>query len=551
MLDEIRKLEPQLKQILYSCLEDIQATKAALYVSASEDLNDKKFEVATSYQYNVADRRVVSASDELVDRMLVRRDSILLNGLTADRRFSEMLFKQGNDRLLAVPFFSRGRMVGFIDMRDKAANKPFQTADVEASRKIADAVLEILSSQSLFGIAPIAIVEERLASPVITSPSGNAPTTQFTPNRNAAVPGEALSPLAKLAVETARQQLARRQLAPYTGNIQLAENELELAKILLPAALAIPGAVLASLCAVGHPGNPQLIVTLAAVPEMTLAALQVHLQGFLARTNVPWATLRTEISTPFGARTEPIAAESVASVLSAPVNPHLMDGVVLTVAFERVPDASAQRSLEIYHHEVESAMASASSVAVGSERQAFAERILEPDFQKFPDLAEHSRQVAALAQRFARLLELPPAQVENIRLAALLHDVGFRLLDYDRLYKKKNLTADELRALTDHPVVGAAILEPIFGGEIANLVLRHHERADGKGYPSKMPGTQVPVGSKVIQLCDAWIAMTSTQSYQAPLTRDEAKASLRENAGTQFDAILTQKFLDSLHLLTN
>jgi len=130
MLNEILAIEPQLKQILYGCVEHVQATKAALYLSATKDLTQKKFELVTSYQFNDAARRLVSSNDDLVDRLAVKRNAFFVNGVGADMRFSEMLFRQGTDRLLVTPLFARGRLVGFIDMRDKAGRKPFDAPDL-------------------------------------------------------------------------------------------------------------------------------------------------------------------------------------------------------------------------------------------------------------------------------------------------------------------------------------------------------------------------------------------------------------------------------------
>ncbi|HET8796753.1 MAG TPA: HD domain-containing phosphohydrolase, partial [Thermoanaerobaculia bacterium] len=177
-----------------------------------------------------------------------------------------------------------------------------------------------------------------------------------------------------------------------------------------------------------------------------------------------------------------------------------------------------------------------------NDRQTIAEMIVEPDFQKYPELAEHCREVATVAQRFGKVLELSPAQVETVRLAAFVHDVGLRLLDYQRLYRKINLTAEEMRGLAEHPVVGAALVEPLLGADVAQAVLRHHERIDGKGYPSRLSGSQIPLAARVVQIVDAWVAMTSSQTYQAPISRGEALQRLKEGAGTQFDAALVEKF---------
>ena len=138
MLPEIKSLENTLKQILYGCVEHVHATKAALYLSSSHDLNEKTYEIITSYQYNPANRKTLTANDDLVDRLAVKRSTFFVNGVGTDQRFAEMLFRQGNDRLLAAPIFSRGRLVGFIDMRDKAGKKPFEPVDVNAANSIAE-----------------------------------------------------------------------------------------------------------------------------------------------------------------------------------------------------------------------------------------------------------------------------------------------------------------------------------------------------------------------------------------------------------------------------
>src|SRR6266550_7715372 len=171
MLDEIKLLEPQLKQIVYGCVEHVQATKAALYLSASRDLNEQVYEMATGYQFHDPMRRTVKANDDLVDRLIVKRNAFYVNGLGSDQRFSEMLFRQGTDRLLATPLFSRGRLVGFIDMRDKAGKRPFESPDVDAAKKIADQLAELLSAKNLFGLAPIRLVD---APQVVAAPNVNA-----------------------------------------------------------------------------------------------------------------------------------------------------------------------------------------------------------------------------------------------------------------------------------------------------------------------------------------------------------------------------------------
>jgi HD-GYP domain-containing protein (c-di-GMP phosphodiesterase class II) len=544
MLSEVKSIEPQLKQILYGCVEHVQATKAALYLSASADLNEKTFELVTSYQFSDAGRKVIRSNDELIDRLTVKRGVFFVNGLGTDQRFSEMLFRQGTDRLLVAPLFSRSRLVGFIDMRDKAGKKPFDVPDVDAANKITEDLLALLSTKNLYGIAPIALVEDakRRLTPL--------PNTIQVPN---VVPGASyrpgeFSPQAMHAVTAAREFMARRQLASVAGKRVLTERDLEVVRLLLPAALAIPGAVLACFSAMGHHNNPQAIVALATVTDDAMEMLQAHVQAWLKKTNQPAATTRPQLVYPFGVQVVPVSAAGISTILSAPVNAQSVEGLVLTVAFERTPEAQAQRTLHIFLRQIEQSVEGAIASSSGrNERQAVADTLLEPDFQKFPDLAEHCRQVSMMSQRFAILLELTPVQVETVRIAALVHDVGMRLLDYERMYKRSNLTPDEIRTMAEHPIIGAAIVEPVLGTEVAQVVLRHHERVDGKGYPSRMAGSQIPMASRIIQICDAWVAMTSTHSYKSPIPYEEAVAKIREGAGTQFDEHLVARFLKSLN----
>jgi len=546
MLDEVKAIEPQLKQILYGCVEHVQATKAALYLSSSHDLNEKTYEIVTSYQYNPADRKIVNANDDLVDRLAVKRSPFFVNGLGADMRFSEMLFRQGNDRLLATPLFTRGRLLGFIDMRDKAGKKPFESGDLEAARRIADDILGVLGAKKLYGLAPIAIVPEppqRMSAPPVGRDAAAPPVA--TPAESA----RELSPQAMQAIRSAREIMSKRQLSPAAaaGKRAIGEADLDIVRLLLPSVLTMPGAVMASISAIGQVTNPQSVVALAAVDDDAMDMLLAHVGEFLKRTNQPYVAARPPLMYPFGVQPIAVAPEAITTMLSAPINTQTVDGLVLTVAFERTPEAQAQRALHMFLRQMETSLDGALTATGGrSDKQLIAEKLLEPDFQRYPELVDHARQVAALAHRFASLLALPAVQVETIRLAALVHDVGLRLLDYDRLYRRPHLTAEELRGVAEHPIIGAALVEPLLGADVAQAVLRHHERIDGKGYPSRMSGAAIPLAARIIAICDAWIAMTSRSSYQAPISSGEAIAKLHEGAGTHFDAALVETFVNGL-----
>jgi len=480
----------------------------------------------------------------------VKRTPFFINGLGADQRLAEILFSQGNDRMLAAPLFSRGRLIGFIDMRDKAGKKPFAAPDVDAAKKIADQMLGVLAANKLFGVGPVSLVEEPTPQRItyggtIQTPNVVMPSPAAAPA--AVAPGQVFSAEANRVIEAARQYLTKRQHASgATGKRGLTESDIDVIRMLLPSALSIPGAAIASLTAMGLLNNPQAVVAVATVADDAMDMLLQHVQASLTRANKPHMTVRPQILYPFGVQVVGVTGAGISTILSGPLTPSV-EGLVLTVAFERTPEAQAQRALHVFLKQIEPAVDAALASSAGrNDRYAIAEQLLEPDFKKFPDLANHAREAAMMAQRFARVLELPPTQVETVRIAALVHDVGLRLLDYERLYRKATLSPEEMRGFAEHPLVGAALTEPLLGSDVSTAVLRHHERFDGKGYPSRLSGQQIPLAARIIAIVDAWVQMTSRDSYQPALSAERAAAKLREGAGTQWDGALVERFLRAL-----
>src|SRR5688500_4577431 len=344
MIPELKEIEPRLKQILYGCVEHVQATKAALYLSASHDLNQKTYELVTHYQYNPADRKVVTANDDLVDRLAVKRSPFFVNGLGADQRFAEMLFRQGNDRLLVAPLFSRGRMVGFIDMRDKAGKKPFDNPDVDAAQKIVEQMISVLAENKLFGLAGIALVD---APSMVRSSAPSAAPPAAGP-RGSLQTGQIFSAEASKTIEAARQYLTRRQHITNTGKRVLTDAHVDIAKLILPAALGIPRSLIACLSAVGHTPNPQSTVARSTIADDALTLIHSHLQAGLKRLNKPHMTQPGQIVYPLGVQPAPVSAAAISAVVSGPVNPQSVQGLILTVAFERATDEQARTALQIF-----------------------------------------------------------------------------------------------------------------------------------------------------------------------------------------------------------
>jgi putative nucleotidyltransferase with HDIG domain len=164
-----------------------------------------------------------------------------------------------------------------------------------------------------------------------------------------------------------------------------------------------------------------------------------------------------------------------------------------------------------------------------------------------PYTYQHSQDVAAYAVRTARQLHLADRDVEMIRLAARVHDLGKIAVPDSVLHKQGRLTNEEFELMKRHPQDGADILakfpEYRSGRE---LVLAHHERIDGRGYPRGLSGSQIPLGARIIAVADAWDAMTSNRPYRSALDQDVALGELMRGRGTQWDSDVVDAFAATL-----
>ena len=169
---------------------------------------------------------------------------------------------------------------------------------------------------------------------------------------------------------------------------------------------------------------------------------------------------------------------------------------------------------------------------------------------KDPYTRGHSERVAFIsrwiAERFAAERPLKEEQIHKIYLAGLLHDIGKMGVDDVVLRKKGKLTVEEFNCIKTHPSIGAGILSGIKQmRDIVPGVLYHHERVDGKGYPSGLVGERIPLIGRIIGLADSFDAMTSKRTYRGALTVKQAMGEIRKGLGTQFDEKVARVFLDS------
>ncbi len=157
----------------------------------------------------------------------------------------------------------------------------------------------------------------------------------------------------------------------------------------------------------------------------------------------------------------------------------------------------------------------------------------------------HSKRVSEYAYLLAKSLGLDLQELEWIRLAAMMHDIGKIGIPESILCKPAKLTKEEFEVMKKHPVIGARILKPIKPLEkVSNLVLYHHEYWDGSGYPNGLSKTEVPLGARIVSIVDAYQAMTSNRPYRSSLSQSEAIKRLKEGREKQWDPELIDLFLD-------
>jgi diguanylate cyclase (GGDEF)-like protein len=161
------------------------------------------------------------------------------------------------------------------------------------------------------------------------------------------------------------------------------------------------------------------------------------------------------------------------------------------------------------------------------------------------DLHGHLVEVAQLSSATARAMHLPHHEVKRIELAAELHDVGQTAIPDAILTKPGPLDDAERAVMLRHPRIGERIVRAAPAlARTADLIRASHERYDGLGYPDRLPGTAIPLGARIIAVCDAYVKMVTEQPYERALAPADALAELRRGAGTQFDPTVVEIVCD-------
>ncbi len=157
----------------------------------------------------------------------------------------------------------------------------------------------------------------------------------------------------------------------------------------------------------------------------------------------------------------------------------------------------------------------------------------------------HIQRVRSLAEALGRAVSYPEDQMEGLKAAALLHDIGKLAVPENILSKPGKLTAAEYSKVMIHPVVGADILSNVeFPYEVVPIVKHHHERYDGTGYPSGLKGEEIPFGARILTVVDCYEALTTNRPHRPRYSREQALNLMRSEKGRTFDPVVLEVFID-------
>ena len=164
---------------------------------------------------------------------------------------------------------------------------------------------------------------------------------------------------------------------------------------------------------------------------------------------------------------------------------------------------------------------------------------------KDPFTAGHSEVVASLCEATCLALGLEPGLTRTIRRAALVHDIGKIGMPYEVLNKKGALSPQERAPLDSHPELGAGMVQPLpFLAELVPIVRHHHERWDGRGRPDGLAGESIPLGARILAVCDAWHSLGTDRAHRDGIPPEAVAAELQRLAGTCYDPAIVEAFLE-------
>ena len=220
---------------------------------------------------------------------------------------------------------------------------------------------------------------------------------------------------------------------------------------------------------------------------------------------------------------------------------------IITISWGYALQKEPEDTLDSLDKEAEAFMYNRKFYSNRSLKSKTVNTIMQMLFTKSEREKEHSDRVGLLSQAIARHMQLSNEEVNRIRVAGFLHDIGKIGIDETILNKKGKLDASEWEIMKMHPVKSAGILDKTHEyQDISDIVISHHERYDGKGYPGKFKGEDIPLEARIIAVADTYDAITNDRPYRKPLEKNAAIEEMKRSAGTQLDPKIVSALIEIL-----
>lgn len=488
--------ERAFKEVLYRFMGDVHATKAALYLRSP----DEGWSLATQYGFGRRDRLSESFADDHPVVRMVRafgEDPRFYNDPSEVGEIAGYLADAGSSRLMLVPLNGSQGQIGFVDVRDKGGQRPFAAGDLDLSRSIAAGLARLVEDLEADEAETEVGTEEAIMVPLQTV---EIPTD----------PGDGPRAL-------------------------LDESGFDEVNTAAADGLADPAVVAIALSIASETAGATLIHQRAGSPAIEVDPLVKHQMSAMEQETIPvpptqaWKTEVHRVTGASGSSRNPIIGTSILLRVSGTC---LIGSVVADAepaAVERTVERLANHVAQIRER-----------FCLRIARRGLARRLLQPGDRRYPELVAHSLGVSRLCWSIARVLGFDEAMTEQAALAGLLHDVGMRELDYDRLYMHPTPGPEDRRTYRMHVEVGDRIVRVEGFDEIADAVRHHHERWDGNGYPDRLAGNAIPVLARIVHVAEVFDLFTAANSYRPAVSRERALAILERAAGHQFDPAMVE-----------
>lgn len=261
--------------------------------------------------------------------------------------------------------------------------------------------------------------------------------------------------------------------------------------------------------------------------------------GWVAHTGQPVRLLDVQSDSRFNADIDSATGYETKSILCVPLVARSAVIGVIELLNRKDGNAFRRRDEEVLTYLAGQAAISITRARFYEDQKNYeihlTEMLLEALDVHISEKSGHARRVARYSNIIAKGLQLSEEIKKRIYLASLLHDLGFMKINPETTFSRDEFVR--------HPTIGYEMIRPItFYADIAPIILHHHERFDGQGYPAGLSGDEIPVEARIIAIAEAFDAMVSQKSYKVPISVGDALSELRNRAGTQFDRELVEIF---------